>query len=173
MVKSRRQIQTTVFYCVEGSDEEVFLKHLVKYFARRKTKPKIVENGGGSPQDIFNYALKRSYGFAYDKKVVWFDNDVGVSESLHSQAKAEDILILESSPCFEAEMLRILDNPKYEASPTERQRCKTEFRKKYLDGKTLDAILCEKIFPHDLLNKSRSEVELLSQIINLLEGNID
>jgi hypothetical protein len=173
-MKNRKQIRKakhTILFYVEGSSEEVFLKHLRRVYARNSGVAVTIRNGqGGSADGITRRA--GCYPGGFDKRVAVLDNDKPKNEMAKARelAKAGGVDVIENSPCLEALLLRVLNGGKI-LEDGDSKYYKKEFEKKHIcESKRCDIDEYAKIFPKNILDGSRKKVKELGEIVGLMEG---
>lgn len=169
--KQIRRAKRTILFYVEGSSEEVFLKHLRRTYARNSGVAVTIRNGqGGSADGIVQRAS--CYPGGFDRRVAVLDNDKSKSEMAKARelAKAGDIGMVENCPCLEALLLRILNDGKI-LDGEKSGYYKKEFEKKHIcENKRCDIDEYAKIFPKNILDGNRKKAKELDEIIGLMEG---
>lgn len=167
----KRKAKRTALFYVEGSSEEVFLKHLRKVYARNSGVAVTIRNGqGGSADGIVQRASRYPGGF--DKRVAVLDNDKPKNEMEKARelAKAGDVNVIENNPCLEALLLRILSKGKI-LEDGDSKYYKKEFEKKHIcENKRCDMDEYAKIFPKNILDGSRKKAKEIGEIIGFMEG---
>lgn len=147
----------------EGLTEKAFLEHLKTLYIQRGcgVSVKIQAANGGSPESIFDYANSVTSQKAYDRKAVLMDTDREWKSSLIKRANQKKINLIGSTPCIEGLILEILDL----TIPHESDKCKTECSKQF-KGKLTDKNTYQEKLSYELLEKKRSSVELLDNILS-------
>lgn len=169
--KQIRKAKRTILFYVEGSAEEVFLKHLRRTYARNSGVAVTIRNGqGGSADGIVQRAS--CYPGGFDRRVAVLDNDKPKIEMAKARelAKMGCVDVIENEPCLEALLLRILNGGKILEDESSKYY-KKEFEKKHIcENKRCDIDEYAKIFPKTLLDGSRKKVKELGLIVGFM-GN--
>ena len=160
----KRKIQLATLLIVgEGAHDKAFLNHLRDLFDGRETgqKIKVQSADGGSPRDIIKVAI-RSRHAAYDRRIVFMDSDVAVTESDKTYAEKHKIDIILCEPlCLEGMLLEMLG----ESVPYDCNACKRILHPKLLDVPTKKESYRE-LFPQNLLELSEKiQIKKLIRII--------
>jgi Cft2 family RNA processing exonuclease len=169
--KKRRSAHRTLLVFGEGLCEEVFLKHLRKLYSYNSNVTiKVLRGKGGTPADVVidSYKIPGDY----ETRVVVVDNDKSQQEMelARKEAKRRKITLIENTPCIEALLLSILNGSKDFSNKTS-DWCKKEFESKYIEKKKRsEPEPYEKLFTKSLLDSSRSKLNVLDTMINLMEG---
>jgi hypothetical protein len=169
--KKRRTASQTLLIYGEGLSEEIFLKHLKCLYAYDSNIAVTIRKGKGGDAISVVIDAANTPG-AFDRKVVILDNDKGNMEmsKARQEAKKRNIILFENTPCLEAMLLLVLENDRTFNNKTS-DWCKKEFESKYIDKKKrAEPSEYEKIFPKALLDKKRSKVAELNQLILFMEG---
>lgn len=162
----QRISKKTLFICCEGQDEKVFVDYIKNNFAQRNISIKVRNAQGGSPLDIILFCIKRGYGF--DKKIIFMDSDIEISDSERELINKHDIHLIQSVPSIEAQFLELVDD---ESSFSQR-RIKKYFRDRYLGsrrGIRIDD--CHSLFPIKKIQEKRQSMSNLDSLINFIQGN--
>ena len=119
----KRKVQLATLLVVgEGAHDKAFLNHLRDLFDGRETgqKVKVQSSDGGSPRDIIKAAIKSRHA-AYDRRVVFMDSDIPLSDKDTKYAQMHKIELILSEPlCLEGMLLEILS----ESIPNDCRACK-------------------------------------------------
>lgn len=109
MSKSRAQKQTLLLVG-EGYDEEAFLKYLKSQLIGRNAglEVKIKNAKGKGAKHVIEWTIRQAKNADYDKVAALLDTDTDWTPTAKKQAKSKKIVVLESDPCFEAMLLRLL-----------------------------------------------------------------
>ena len=101
----------TVLLVCEGKTEKAFLQHLKSLYITRGSgvAVKIISAGGKGPEYIVDYAIKRSHRIASDRIRVLMDTDIPITAAVRSKAAQHNVQLVESSPCLEGLLLKILN----------------------------------------------------------------
>lgn len=155
----------------EGLHEEIFLKYLRSLYALNSGAHIEIKKGkGGTAGNIVIGAYK--VPGAFDRRVVVLDNDKEKSEmeQARTEAKKRHIELIEHTPCLEFMLLNILQEGK-SFENKDSAWCKGEFESKYLHKKKRDDLNeYAKIFPRELIDRRRTKIAELDQIISIIEG---
>lgn len=122
-----RQQRTTVLIACEGHAEENFIKHIRTTFLHRSGGIALtIKNARGKgARHVLDHAIALWGQGGYDKVAIAYDTDVDLSASEKKRAHAKRIILLPSSPCFEATLLLLLG----QTTPATTKACKTAFEK--------------------------------------------
>jgi RloB-like protein len=125
MARVVRQQRTTVLIACEGHAEEVFLNHIRSTFLHREgnTALTIKNAHGKAARHVLKQAIACLSRQAYDRVAITYDTDDDLSLQEHRHAQAKRIVLLPSSPCFEATLLQLLK----QQPPTTTKECKAAF----------------------------------------------
>jgi len=108
---AKRKVQLATLLIVgEGAHDKAFLNHLRDLFDDRETgqKVKVQASDGGSPRDIIKDAIKSSHA-AYDRRIVFMDADISLSEKDKRYAEKHKVELILSEPlCLEGMLLELL-----------------------------------------------------------------
>lgn len=108
----------------EGADEEAFLKHVKSRFITRDSgkSVKIKNAQGKGATHVIEWTIRQMALATYDTIAILLDTDVDYSIEAQQKAARNNIVLLPSSPCFEAEMLRLIgQNPVGNSKALKRQ----------------------------------------------------
>ena len=121
----------TVLLVGEGQTELAFLKHLKSLYISRGcgVAVKIISTNGKGPEFIVNYTIRRSHRIASDRILTLLDGDIPITPRIRKKARQHHIELVESSPCFEGLLIKIIDKP----VPATSKKCKKICRN-YFDG---------------------------------------
>ena len=109
-MKKRKVQLATLLIVSEGADDKAFLNHMRDLFDGRETgqKIKVQSADGGSPHDIIKVAIRSKHA-AYDRRVVFMDSDVAVTEKDLKFADKHKIELILCEPwCLEGMLLDVL-----------------------------------------------------------------
>lgn len=169
--KKRRTASQTLLMYGEGLSEEMFLKHLRGLYSKNSNVAVTIRKGkGGNALSVVIDAANTPG--AFDRKIVILDNDKNNTEMAKARQEAEkrSIILFENTPCLEMILLLVLNNTGTFENKTS-DWCKKEFESKYIGKKKrVEPNEYEKIFPKTLLDKRRSKVTGLNQLILFMEG---
>lgn len=168
--KKRRASKKTILMFGEGFNDGIFLKHLRGIYSRNSGVQIKIQNGkGGTAYEVVSDACK-ALG-AFDKRAVVVDCDKGEEEMQRARqvAAKKQVVLLENTPCLEFTLLLILESPpRGKTSKWYKER----FESGYLDKKKRDEPKeYIKLFPQSLLDKKRTQITELNEMILTLEGN--
>lgn len=169
--KKQRAAKQTLLMYGEGAAEEAFLKYLKSHYARDTGVAITIRNGkGGDPESIVRNAVREPG--AFDRCVVVLDNDKPEQEMRAARqiADSSNIVLVEQAPCLESILLSILNNgTSYERRPS--AWCKNEFESRYIEKKRRrDVRAYQDVFPKELLDTRRTQVDTLNVLITFMEG---
>ena len=152
----------TVLFVCEGKTEKAFLQHLKSLYISRGcgVAVKIISAGGKGPEYIVDYAIRRSHRIASDRILVLMDTDIPITTAARNKAAQHNIQLVESRPCLEGLLLRILDKP---ISATSKQ-CKRSCRE-YFDG-PLTEQESYRVLTRKLLKQQRNKIPGLNQLLD-------
>jgi hypothetical protein len=127
MARFARQQRTTVLIACEGHAEEIFLKHIRSTFLHREGNTALTTKNahGKGARHVLKTAIACMSRQAYDRVAITYDTDENLSAQEHRQAKATRIVLLPSSPCFEATLLQLLK----QQPPATTKECKVNFER--------------------------------------------
>ena len=160
-----RPLRKTLLIVVEGEAEVVFVNHLRTLYVKRETSPhttiKNARGKGGA------HVLKKGNAYTrqadYDQKVLILDTDVNWGVAQKKKAADENWIVIESTPCFEAFLLDIL-NIHY---PGDSQAQKKRFDKKF-HGAAHEVTVIKKIYSQEVLNDAALRMENLAKLIDVI-----
>ncbi len=157
-----RSPRHTVLLVGEGKTEEAFLNHLKSLYIYRGcgVAVKILNAGGKGAKYIVDYALRRSRRFASDRLLVLLDTDVLIGSSVRKTAEQNNIQLVESHPCLEGLLLRILNKQ----VPATSNLCKRSCRSYFNDPLTEQGSY--KNLTRKFLEQRRKNVPALGQILD-------
>ena len=169
--KNQRQLLRTILLYCEGKTETMFVKHVKGIYGSNMIKPRILDGAGGSSLSLVVDAGNVPGDF--DKVVVVLDNDGERDEQIsgaREYAEQNDIVLLESTPCFESSLLHIL-TPGCDFSLKSSGFCKKQFQSDYIRKSDIrNPSAFARVFPKRCLDERRADVEILSSIIDCLSG---
>ncbi len=162
MVRRRHPRLHTVLLVCEGKTEKAFLQHLKSLYITRGSgvAVKIISAGGKGPEYIVAHAIRRSHRIASDRIRVLMDTDIPITAAVRSKAAQHDIQLIESNPCLEGLLLKILDRP----VPSTSKQCK-KICKECLIGPLTEKEGYGKL-PFELLEKRRRDVPELAKLLD-------
>ncbi|HBI17100.1 MAG: hypothetical protein UR60_C0021G0020 [Candidatus Moranbacteria bacterium GW2011_GWF2_34_56] len=169
--KWKKQKRTILFYG-EGADEDVFLRYLNTIYGKHNINLRIkIKNGsGGAPDMVVKKAI--NYYGDFDARVVIIDTDRPKIEieAARKMAKDSGVFLIENNPCLEALLLRILNVGKI-IKNKKSEYYKKEFEKGHIcERKRCNVDEYKKIFPKNILDNKRKEIEELNKIIGFMES---
>lgn len=160
-----RQTRHTTLIVVEGDTEYAFVQYLKGLCGRNCGTRVTIENAHGGGGDS---VLKKAIQLCppYDVCLCLYDTDRMPTVKGHIQkAKRLGIIEVQSVPCIEALLLKILG----EHVPTETAQCKRAMQ--YIAGqdKLTDSSTLEQYFPLDLLEQRRCNIQSLDQLFQYIK----
>lgn len=165
-VRERRAAHHTILLVGEGATERMFLLHVkALYITRGCGVSATVRNAHGKgPDHIVRHAIKMCRNASYDRVVVLLDNDLQLSPAVQKLAQTKKVQILESTPCFEGLLLKILG----EHVPDTSKQCKAHLGVK-LPGRLTRQEYYQSKFPKGLLDARRDDVPELGRLLGFLQ----
>lgn len=165
--RSIKKVQLATLIVVgEGPCDKAFLVYMKSLYDVKETgqKVKLDAADGGSPE-IMLKDMDRKYKHAdYDKRVLFIDSDVEVTQEILARAKRLGIEIVQSKPlCLEGMLLDVLGFK----IPKTSQGCKELLHPK-LKGRATMANSYQELFAKDVLDKT--DKEAIVRIIELLKN---
>ena len=129
MARRRPSPLHTVLLICEGKTEKAFLKHLQSLYIVRGcgVAVKIISADGKGPEYIVNYTIRRSHRIVSDRILTLLDTDIPITAEVRKKATQGNIQLIESSPCFEGLLLKILNEQIPATSKQCKQSCKKHF----------------------------------------------
>ena len=163
----RQQRRTVLMVGEEGFADCDFLRHLkTLYVGRSSNKTVTIKNARGKGgRHVLKTALDevRHKGAAYDVVAVLLDTDTDWDDALRAKARTAKVMVFESTPCLEAELLRIADH----RAPQVSAQCKREFAQRFgLDAHDPDVWPAH--FQKAVLDQAKNRVPVLANLIALL-----
>ena len=127
MARRRPSPLHTVLLICEGKTERAFLKHLQSLYIFRGcgVAVTIISADGKGPEYIVNYTIRRSHRIVSDRILTLLDTDIPITAEVRKKAAQRNIQLIESSPCFEGLLLKILN----ERIPATSKQCKQSCKK--------------------------------------------
>ena len=116
--------QRTLLIVGEGADEVAFLNHVKQLYVPRGCglSVKIKNAQGKGAKHVIEWTGRQMAIADYDVVAALLDTDVDWSPAVEKLAKRKKIQVLASEPCFEALMLRVLEeNPNSNAATLKKQ----------------------------------------------------
>ena len=151
----------------EGYAEEYFLKHLRSLFMNRQGHMTLqVKNARGKGgRHVLDVALKPHVRRGFDTVAILVDTDTNWNEIQKRDARDGKILIIDSTPCFEALLLAIVGK----SPPGSTAACKAAF--KMLFGfEAHDPRLYGSNFSREVLQRARTRVSELRRLLELINS---
>ena len=162
-----RQQRRTVLMVGEGFADCDFLRHLkTLYVGRSSNKTVTIKNARGKGgRHVLKTALDevKHKGAAYDVVAVLLDTDTDWDDALRAKARKSKVTVFESTPCLEAELLRIADHRAPEVSA----QCKREFAQRF-GHEAHDPDVWPEHFQKALLDQAKNRVPVLANLLALL-----
>lgn len=167
MKKRRIKQRKTLLIVGEGDTEVAFLNYLKRLYCQGDNTVKVtVKNAyGKGPEHVLEHAQRCQRSVAYDKVAVFLDTDIPWTNELLRQAKKHEIMLIGNTPCIEGLFLRLLNK----LVPDRSEDCKTRI-KKILNKNLLLADAYENWCLKDLLEKEKTNIQELENLINLYIG---
>lgn len=166
-----RRCRKTVLLVGEGRTEQAFLNYLKSLFLERDAgiNVKVEQAGGGSPDNVIDFARKRVQSAAYDQCLVLFDADIAVTRPTPARIGKTKMHYVRSMPCIEGLFLQILEHSGSSPGTATSIVCKKIFHDKYLNEKDkLDSARYGRIMPKGLLIERRKCHVELETVLKLL-----
>lgn len=166
MSKSRPQKQTLLLVG-EGYDEEAFLKYLKSQLVGRNAgmEVKIKNAKGKGAKHVIEWTIRQAKNAEYDVAAVLLDTDTDWTPTVKKQAKVKRIVVLESNPCLEAMLLRLLGvTPEIDSK---------KLKKQFAPYVSDDATLAEHYSAHfnpDALKSKRHLEKTIDDLLKLLKA---
>ena len=166
--KKRRVAKETILFFVEGADEKNFFDYLKSLFTRDSGIAIRVKNAFGGGADAVLESVLRQSG--YHSVYCVYDVDTNPKKKNEDAVDKAGVKRLPQQPCFEAFLLEILEEKKYnhhlQCAP-----CKKRFQKEYLrKSKAMTKDDCAKLFSKSLLEKRAKSIPLLAEVITIFSG---
>lgn len=162
-----RQQRYAVLVVGEGDAECEFLRHLkALYVGRNSNKAVTIKNARGKGgRGVLKTALDevRYKGSAYDEVAVLLDTDTDWDDALRAKARQSKVMVFESTPCLEAELLRVAQH--HASSVT--ALCKREFAQRF-GHEAHDPEVWPAHFHKAVLDQAKNRVPVLASILDLL-----
>lgn len=110
---TKRTVARTLLIVGEGYAEEYFLQHLASIYVERNSGVRvIIKNARGKGAlNVVNCAIRHARNANFDTKAALLDTDVGWDQNTEKLAHENGIAVLKSSPCLEALLLHIHQQP--------------------------------------------------------------
>lgn len=162
-----RAVRTTCLIVGEGDAEVALIQHLKSLYLSRGSMSVTVRNAKGKGgAGVLNYTARQvaSVAGAYDHVVVLLDTDTDWNDATVRRAEREGYVVVASSPCLEATLLRLLG----QRASTNSADCKAGFSSA-CSGTAHDPQVYARHFTRQVLegaidqNPLRALIDLLSQ----------
>ena len=148
--------------------------HLKSLYSDSEVTVKVARGKGGSPGSVLKLAENLALQGEYEQCYVLLDLDVCTDKFLNNMEKSRFHLI-GIYPCFECLALRILGFSKKDRKGWDRysKKAKSVFKSEYLhDKNVINKKFCKDHFTKEKLEKRRSEISVLNELICLFEGAV-
>ena len=164
-VRERRAARHTILLVGEGATERAFLSHIKTLYITRGcgVGATIRTAHGKGPDHVVRHTVGICRNASYDRVVVLLDNDIQLSPTVYRLAKTKRVQILESTPCFEGLLLKILG----EHVPDTSNQCKAQLGNK-LPGRLTRREDYDSRFPKKFLDERRDDVVELAALLGSL-----
>ena len=160
-----RVAQHTILFVGEGKTECAFLSHIMSLYISRGCGVSVkIRNAHGKGSDhVVDYAIRQCRNSDFDRVVVLLDSDMAMSASVRRRARSKKIQMIESNPCLEGLLLKILGRH----VPATSELCKKQ------TGHALPARLTTQVdygadFPMDIMEDRRKHVPELGKLLDCL-----
>ncbi len=102
--------QRTLLIVGEGAVEEAFLTHAKRLYVPRGCglSVKVTNAHGKGAGHVVDWTIRQMANSQYDSVAVLLDTDTGWTPTVEKRARQKKICVLQSTPCIEAVLLRIL-----------------------------------------------------------------
>ena len=163
--RARRVARHTVLLVGEGKTEWAFLRHIKSLYISRGcgVSAKILNARGRGPNQVVSYAIKQCMHAAYDRAAVLLDTDLEMSAATRKRARSKSIRLIETTPCFEGLLLKILGE--HESNTC--AECKTRARN-MLPTPLTTPDNYQADFPRDVLEERRHGVPELDALLDCI-----
>lgn len=124
----------TMLIVGEGADEKAYLDYLKGELIGRGAGLSITTKNakGKGAKGVIDWTIRQASHAQYDTVAALFDTDKDWSTAVEKRAKAHNIVLLKSDPCFEVMMLRLIgEKPNY--NPDNSSPLKSQFSR-YVKG---------------------------------------
>jgi hypothetical protein len=160
-----RLIKWSVLAVGEGDAEKAFLDHLKASYISRNCGVAMTNRlaYGKGARNVVNQAIRYARGVAYSRVLALADTDTDYDVEVQQTAEDNRIILLPSSPCFEALLLRLHGEERERTSAGHKDAFEARF-----GGRVQDPGLLEKHFPKSFLEQVRDQNALIHQLINTL-----
>jgi hypothetical protein len=111
MAKKIWRTNKTILLVGEGADEEAFLNHVKINFVSRDSgiSVKVKNAQGKGATHVVQWTIRQMATAQYDVVAVMVDTDTGWTVEVQKLARDNGIILLPSHPCFEAVLLRLIN----------------------------------------------------------------
>jgi hypothetical protein len=167
MARRVRHVNTTVLIACEGSAEENFLKHIRTTFLHRSGGIALtIKNARGKgARNVLDKAIAWCGRGGYDKVAIAYDTDKDLSAQEHRQAQTKRIVLLPSSPCFEATLLQLLQ----QQPPATTKECKAVFQRIIGWPAHDPRVILHEAFSKTNIEQLREKIEMISRLLTFLD----
>lgn len=102
--------QRTLLIVGEGAVDEALLRHAKNLYAPRGCgfTVKIKNAGGKGASHVIEWTIRQMANAHYDAVAVLLDTDVDWTPSVKKRARQNNICVMESTPCVDAVLLRLI-----------------------------------------------------------------
>jgi hypothetical protein len=108
----KRTVKVTLLIVCEGDAEVAFMRHVKMTYEAGLGRAVTIKNANGKgARHVLEHAIRSMTAIPYDKVVVVVDNDTCWEDHDRRRARDHKILVVESTPCFEATLLKIAGHP--------------------------------------------------------------
>lgn len=162
-----RHTRHTTLIVVEGDTELTLVNYLKGLCGRNCGTRVTAENAHGGSGDVaLKLAIKLSKPF--DACACLYDTDRAPTiKKTIRKAKQLGIIEIQSTPCIEALLLEILG----EKVPASTEDCKRAMQRIVGEDSLTEIATFEKYFPKDLIERRKSEVSQLGDLMRLINRN--
>lgn len=156
----------TLLIVGEGADEVAFLNHVKQLYAPRGCglAVKIKNAQGKGAKHVVEWTVRQAAIADYDIVATLFDTDTDWSPAVRKLAERKKIQLLLSEPCFEAMLLRVLEQHPSEGSAA----LKDQFAPFVSHDATNSQNYAEH-FGKDALKASRNSEKTIDWLLKLLD----
>lgn len=165
----------------EGKTEGVFLSHLRDLYRSPEIIVKVEHGRGGSGKTVVLAAINASRLADYSGVLVLLDSDREEDDIPAKWCTEHRLSIRRSSPCLEALLLDILQDPRLRNLRNGSQasaQCKSRFRSEHLgtDQSTAASARLRGFIQRSLtkgfLDEARKRISILDEIIHAIQGGM-
>lgn len=102
--------QRTLLIVGEGAVEEAFLTHAKRLYVPRGCglSVKVTNAHGKGAGHVVEWTIRQMANIQYDSVAVLLDTDTGWTPAVEKRARQKKMCVLQSTPCIEAVLLRII-----------------------------------------------------------------